>query len=90
MPLRYEDLTEVILGCIFEVHNDVGVGFDEELYHQSLLDCFLRKGIPAISKERKHLMHRGMEIRRFELDLLVFEKIILALKSLECGFLQNH
>jgi len=90
MPLRYEELTEVIIGCVFDVHNDVGGGLDEELYHQSLLECFLRKGIPAISKERKHLMHRGMEIRRFELDLLVFEKIILALKSVECGFLQNH
>lgn len=90
MELRHEELTEVIIGCIFEVHNDVGVGLDEETYHQSLFDRFVKKGIPAISKERKHLMHRGIEIRRFELDLLVFEKIILALKSLECDFLQNH
>jgi len=90
MPLRHEELTEAIIGCIFEVHNDVGVGLDEELYHQSLLDCFLRKGIPVVSKARKYLEHRGIEIRKFELDLLVFEKIILALKSVECDFLQNH
>jgi len=90
MPLRHKELTETILGCIFEVHNDVGVGLDEELYHQSLFECFLRKGIPAISKARNHLEHRGVEIRKFELDLLVFEKIILALKSVECDFLQNH
>jgi GxxExxY protein len=90
MGLRHEELTSVILANIFEVHNDVGVGLNEEIYHQSLLDCFLRKGIPAISKARKHIEHRGVEIRSFELDLLVFEKIILALKSVECDFLQNH
>jgi len=90
MALRHKELTEVIIGCIFEVHNGIGIGLDEELYHQSLLDCLLKKGIPAISKARKYLEHRGAEIRKFELDLLVFEKIILALKSVECDFLQNH
>lgn len=90
MALRHEELTSVIIASIFEVHNDVGAGLDEAPYHQSLLDCFLRKGVPATSKARKHLEHRGIAIRRFELDLLVFEKIILALKSVECDFLQNH
>jgi len=90
MLLRHKELTEMILGCVFEVHNDIGVGLDEATYHQHLLDCFLRKGVPVISKERKHLVHRGVKVRKFELDLLVFEKIILALKSLQCGFLQNH
>jgi GxxExxY protein len=90
MALKHEELTKVILECIFEAHNEVGVGLDEESYHQVLLDCFLRKGVPAISKERKHLVHRDVSVRRFELDLLVYEKIILALKSLPCVFLQNH
>jgi GxxExxY protein len=90
MALKHEDLTKLIIECIFEVHNDVGVGLDEVTYHQSLLDCFSDKGVHAISKQRKHLVPRSIEIRRFELDLLVFEKIILALKSLQCDFLQNH
>ncbi len=90
MALKHEELTKVILECIFETHNEVGVGLDEESYHQVLLDCFLRKGVSAISKERKHLLHRGISVRRFELDLLAYEKIILALKSLPCSFLQNH
>jgi GxxExxY protein len=90
MALRHEELTRVILECIFDVHNDIGVGLDEETYHQGLLECFSRKGIPCISKEKKYLVHRGALIRKFELDLVVFEKVILALKSLQCDFLQNH
>lgn len=90
MALRHEKLTRAILECIFEVHNEIGVGLDEETYHQGLLECFSRKGIPAISKERKYIVHRNVRIRGFELDLLLFEKIILALKSLQCDFLQAH
>lgn len=90
MSLRHGELTEKLLACIFEVHNEIGVGLDEEAYHQPLFDCLLRKDIPVVSKERKQLMHRGIDIRKFELDLLAFEKVILALKSLQCDFLQNH
>lgn len=90
MGLRYEKLTQELRACIFEVHNEIGVGLDEETYHQALLDCFLRKDIPVVSKARKQLVHRGVEIRKFELDFLAYEKIILALKALQCGFLQNH
>ena len=90
MALRHEKLTKVILGCVFEVHNEIGVGLDEESYHQGLLECFRQKGIAAISKERKYLVHRNVRLRRFELDMLMFEKIILALKSVQCDFLQAH
>ncbi len=48
MALRHEELTKVILESIFEAYNDIGVGLDEEIYHQSLLDCFLEKGVPVI------------------------------------------
>ena len=90
MALRHEELTKEIFACIFEVHQEIGVGLGEEAYHQTLLESFIRKGIPAISKERKHVMHRGIAVRKFELDLLVFAKIILALKSVQSDFLQAH
>ncbi|MCI0694763.1 GxxExxY protein [candidate division KSB1 bacterium] len=53
MALRHEELTSVILASIFEVHNDVGVGLDEALYHQSLLDCFLQNHYVQIISELK-------------------------------------
>ncbi len=30
MELIYRDLTEKLRGCIFDVHNKLGVGYDEE------------------------------------------------------------
>jgi GxxExxY protein len=50
--LLYEDLTFAVRHCIFEVHNDIGVGFDEETYHQGLARKFVREGVSFVSKER--------------------------------------
>lgn len=61
--LLYEDLSFAIRQCIFEVHNDVGVGYDEETYHQGLGRRFEREGITFVSKERVELKHRGIAMR---------------------------
>lgn len=90
MALRHEELTKEIRACIFEVHNDIGVGLNEETYHQALLACFSKRGFPTVSKERKYLVHRGARLKRFELDFLVFEKIIVALKAVPIDFVQAH
>ncbi len=86
--LLYEDLSFAIRQCVFEVHNDVGVGYDEETYHQGLKRRFALEGISFVSKERTELKHRGIVIREFELDYLIENKVILALKCLPCDFLQ--
>ncbi len=36
MELIYEDLTHELIGCFFDVHNSLGVGFDEPTYHKAL------------------------------------------------------
>lgn len=55
MVLRHQELTRAIIGCIFEVHNEIGAGLDEETYHQGLLECLKQMGIHVVSKERKYL-----------------------------------
>lgn len=88
--LLYDDLTFAIRQCIFDVHNDAGVGYDEEVYHQGLARKFKKDGIAFVSKEEFSLKHRGMEVRKFKLDYLVEDKVILALKCLPCDFLQAN
>ena len=36
MELIYEDLTRELIGCFFDVHNSLGVGYDEKAYHKAL------------------------------------------------------
>jgi GxxExxY protein len=91
MELIYRDLTEKLRGCIFDVHNKLGVGYDEETYHQALARRFRElKDISFLSKERKWLQHRNLPIRMFELDFLTFDKIILLLKCIQSDFIRPN
>ena len=88
--LLYGDLSYRIRKCIFDVHNHIGVGYDEETYHQGLIRRFKKEGFVFSSKEKRKLEHRAKLIREFILDFLIEDKIILSLKSLPCDFLQNN
>jgi hypothetical protein len=45
MELIYEDLTRELIGCFFDVHNSLGVGYDERGYHEALKHSFRKKSI---------------------------------------------
>lgn len=90
MELIYRDLTEKLRACIYDVHNKVGVGYDEEAYHQALIRRFRREDIPFVSQEIKWLVHRNIPVKYFKLDLLTFGKIILSLKCLQGDFIQPN
>jgi len=80
--LRYEKFTYELRGFIFEAHNKLKTGWPEEVYHQGLVQLLRDKEIPVDSKPRKSIVHRGIEVHHFECDLLVWELIILELKTL--------
>ncbi len=84
----YEDLTHVLIRCFFNVHNSLGVGYDEKAYHRALARHFQNNEIEHHSKERKALFHRNRKVKEYEADFVVFKKIILELKTLQSNFLQ--
>jgi len=90
MELIYEDLTHELIGCFFQVHNTVGVGYDEFTYHKALERRFRKIGFDHCSEERKALMHRGRKAREFKADLITFDKIILELKTLQSNFVRAN
>lgn len=90
MPLIFEELTHKIRCCIYNLHNTVGVGYDEETYHNGLKHIFRKKQIPYSSRKTKELKYREEKIKSMEYDLLVYDKIILELKNLQTDFVQAN
>jgi len=90
MGLIYEELTHQLIGCFYDVHNSLGVGYDEKAYHKALEKLFQIRKIPFRSKERKTISHRDCKVKDFEVDFVTFDKIILELKSLQSHFLQSN
>ena len=82
--LLYSDLTFKIRGAIFKVYNFGGPGLFEQVYEESLI-CQLRKeGLKVEQQLPLPVVYDGQTLPcDYRLDLLVEDKIIIELKSVE-------
>ncbi len=69
--------TEQILGCAFEVLNEVGHGLHEKFYENALSVALRLKGIHFDQQRRFPVLFRGREVGEFVPDLLVFDAVIV-------------
>lgn len=83
-------LTHAIIGAGMDVHNSLGPGWDEMDYHLAMLKALADRGLKAESHLRGSLMHRGQCVDRFELDIIVEDKVVLELKHIRTNFAPEH
>ncbi len=78
-----KQLSYLINGCIFDVHNEVGPGLREECYQKAMEYRFVQKGIPFVAKPatRRDLIYLGEVASTFEPDLVVSNRVIVELKT---------
>src|SRR5262252_7871114 len=79
----YADLSYKIVGLAMEVHRELGFGFLEKVYENSLMILLRREGIPAAQQYPIEVTFRGEFVGIFQPDILVNEQIILEIKSVE-------
>lgn len=79
----YQELTETILGCCFDVMNELGVGFLESVYKNALLIALKEKGLKVEVEKRFQVMFRERKIGLYIADLVVEGKVIIELKCCE-------
>jgi GxxExxY protein len=90
MALLYQELTRELRRCVFDVHNALGTGYDEETYQQGMIIRLEKSGFTLRSQEIRFVEHRGEKVGEFKLDLIADDKVILELKSLQSDFLQPN
>ena len=81
--ILYKDLSYRIIGLAIEVHNKLGYGFLEKVYENALMILFRREGINAKQQSPITVYFEGKVVGEYFADILVEDKIILELKSLE-------
>jgi GxxExxY protein len=72
-----------ILEAVFEVHNRLGTGFSEEIYHRALIAELEVREIPFETQKSISIHYREKTIGTYYLDLVVDEKIIIELKAVD-------
>ena len=66
-----------------EVHNELGYGFLEKVYENSIMILFKRDRIPAVQQAPINVRFEGEIVGNYVADILVDDKIILELKCVE-------
>ena len=85
MELLYKDLTGKIVDCAVKVHKQLGPGLLESAYEECLYQELLECGIPAIKQLPMPLIYNGRKLELgYRLDLLVEDKVVIEVKSVEC------
>lgn len=74
-------LTEKIIACCFEVHNELGPGFPEKVYHNALKMALKDKELKSESEKEFTVYFKTKKVGNFRCDLLVNEAVIVELKS---------
>ncbi|MFO7901584.1 MAG: GxxExxY protein [Pirellulaceae bacterium] len=85
MALIYEDKTEVLRRCFFDVQNEVGLGRREEVYHSACKVWLTDHGVPFASKHPHPLTFRGQVALVLLPDLVVWDSITVELKAVPRG-----
>jgi len=75
--------THVIIGCAFEVLNELGHGLNEKLYENSLVVEFKRKGIAFDQQRSFEVLYKGEHVGEFIPDLIAFGKVVVDAKCID-------
>jgi GxxExxY protein len=71
-----------IIGCAFEVYNDLGVGFLEPVYQEAFELELTEKGIPFEAQKRLQIFYKGRPLsKEYIADLIVIGQIVVELKA---------
>jgi len=82
-PVKFphRDLTEKIIGCFYDVYNELGFGFLESVYHAAMQVALGQIGLQAESKCKVPVTFRGFQVGTFEPDMIVEGCVLLEFKA---------
>ena len=75
-------LTEKIINCCFKVHNELGPGFKERIYHNALKLFLDEKGLKYETEKAFEVNIKGEKVGNLKLDLIVENKVVVELKAI--------
>lgn len=78
------DISYLIRGCIFKVYNNLGLGLLESAYEAALLYELENAGLNVKNQHGLPMVYESVKVDiGYRLDLLVENKVIIELKSVE-------
>ncbi len=79
--LVYPELSFKIVGCAFEVYNELGFGHSEKIYQRALAIAFKKHNLKCNEQVHFPVQFQGEVVGRGFCDFIIEEKVIVELKK---------
>jgi GxxExxY protein len=79
--LPHAALTDAIIGCLYDVQNELGHGFSEQVYRKAMVIALAGRGLRGVIEPPLTVHFRGQEIGHFLPDIVVDDTIIVEVKA---------
>lgn len=81
--IKYYHLTKKVIGVYYDVYNELGNGFLESVYEQSLSLALKQAGLRVRRQVGIPVWFRKHQVGRFEADLIIEDLVIVELKAVK-------
>lgn len=82
--LKYSEFTQKIIGCAFEVHRTLGMGFTEIIYQRALAYEFQKAQLEFLKEVELDIFYKDLQepIGKRRADFVVENRILVEIKAL--------
>ena len=81
--MNTDDLTGMIIGSAFTVHNAIGCGFLEKVYENALAHELRKKGLMVRQQFAMKVIYDGVVVGDYVADLLIEDVVLVELKTVK-------
>jgi len=81
--VKYEDITETIIGCAFAIHNELGFGFLEKVYKNALIIELNNSGLKTESEFSIKVKYKNNIVGDYIADIIVNNCVIIEVKAIK-------
>ncbi|MEZ6096362.1 MAG: GxxExxY protein [Pirellulaceae bacterium] len=80
--MKHDELTQKIIGCAYQVYNNMGSGYLESVYEKCLMIELKKSGLCASSQKPIQVTYDGEIVGDFIADLVIEDTVIVELKAI--------
>ncbi len=79
----YAEESHEIIGCSFEVLNEIGHGLHEKIYENALVVEFQLRSIACCQQTEYDVLYKTVPVGKYVPDLIAYDKIVVDTKTIE-------
>src|SRR3979411_855622 len=81
--MTVDDLTHIIIGCAYKVHNTLGPGFLEKVYENALRIELEKQRLTVKQQQPISVTYDGQLVGEYYADLFVEQRVVVEVKGVQ-------